>query len=352
MVSSVGNILVLPQGRSDASPLAGEAAVLDAARAAIAAARMHVGATAPNPPVGCAVLDAAGRLLAVGAHARAGTPHAEVVALEACRAAGVLDAADTLVVTLEPCAHHGRTPPCVDAILGTAVRRVVIGAVDPNPNVLGGGMARLKAAGVECRLLSDLGAEGQGLAGQCRALIAGFAMRNLHGRPFITVKQALDARGSMIPPRGRTTFTSDASLELAHRLRRQSDAILTGVGTILADRPQFTVRRVPDHPGRRRLLAILDRQGRTPPEYIAQASEHFEVLVFNDLDLALRDLAGRGVLNLLVEAGPTLTRVIGERGLWDHWLTLQTVDGDASDRVTWRAAASDMNHKETPCFPE
>ena len=334
------------------SPHAGGDAWLDAARAAITAARAHVGATAPNPPVGCAVIDAGGRVLAVGAHARAGTPHAEVVALEACRAAGVLDAADTLVVTLEPCAHHGRTPPCVDAILRAGVRRVIIGAVDPNPNVIGGGMDRLEAAGVQCRLLSDLGRDGQDLARQCRALIAGFETRNLRGRPFITVKQALDSRGSMIPPKGRTTFTSDTSLELAHRLRRQSDAILTGVGTVLADRPQFTVRRVADHPGRRRLLAIMDLEHRTPSDYIAAASEHFEVLVFDDLDLAMRDLASRGALNLLVEAGPTLTRLIGERGLWDHWLTIQTVDDGAPDRITWRAAASDMSDKEPPCFPE
>ncbi len=126
-----------------------------ALRLAIAAASRFRGATAPNPPVGCCLLDGAGRAVALGAHRRAGTAHAEAAAIAAAREAGTLDRIRTVVVTLEPCNHHGRTPPCTEAILATPAERVVIGAPDPNPQVAGGGARRLAGAGLAVTFAAD-----------------------------------------------------------------------------------------------------------------------------------------------------------------------------------------------------
>jgi diaminohydroxyphosphoribosylaminopyrimidine deaminase/5-amino-6-(5-phosphoribosylamino)uracil reductase len=301
------------------------AAIADAFRLALGCAEAFVGATAPNPPVGCAVLDATGQTLACGAHARAGQAHAEVAALDACRRAGTFGRIHTVVVTLEPCNHTGRTPPCVDAILASPARMVWFGVRDPNAEVLGGGAGRLSAAGLGVGVLEDLPhPEAADLAQMARRLVAPFRQWKQIGRPWLTVKQALDANGSMVPPPGRTTFTSQASLTLAHRLRRRADAIVTGAGCVLADDPAFTVRHVPDHFGKRRTLAILDRRGRVPTSYVTAAEERgFKVLIRGDLMDLLRELGAAGVMEALVEAGPTLLGAILEAGLWDERVVIR-----------------------------
>ncbi len=307
--------------------------IADAFGRAIAAAADYAGATAPNPPVGCVLLDAAGEVLAVEAHRRAGDLHAEARAIAACRASGSVKRIHTVVVTLEPCNHHGRTPPCTDAILSTPARHVWIAGRDPNPRVAGGGAVRLAAAGLSVGWLADLDhADAPRLAAEAERLIAPFVKWSTTGRPFVTVKQALDDTGSMIPPPGRKTFTSETSLTLAHRLRRRADAILTGAGTILADDPEFTVRRVPDHPDKRRLLAILDRRGRVPADYLAAAAQRgLRPLVFTDLDEALARLGAEGVHEVLVEAGPTLTAAVLAADLWDEHVVIAKGD---PDRIT------------------
>ncbi len=302
---------------------------------ALEAASRYRGATAPNPPVGAVALDSEGNVLAVGAHERAGLPHAEIRAIEACRAAGTLDQLHTLVVTLEPCNHTGRTGPCTEAILRTPVKRVLFGCEDPNPKVSGRGAARLYSAGLEVTHLNSP---------ECRELIAPFAKWITTGIPWVTVKVALNSKGSpaeglqaMVPESGHKTFTSPESLRLAHELRRRADAILTGSGTVLADAPEFTVRNVPDHPGKRRFLAVLDRRDRIPREWLLKAEERgFQVVSGLELEPILKRLGELGAHEVLVEAGPTLTRTILDSGLWDEEIRIEVQGEGQPDRVTRR----------------
>ena len=313
--------------------------VAAAFREALAAADAFAGATAPNPPVGCVALDADGAVLAAAAHQRAGDDHAEAAAISACRAMGRFERIDTLVVTLEPCNHHGRTPPCVEAILASPARSVWIGARDPNPAVAGGGAARLRRAGLEVTFIQSLDhPDAADLARRAARLIAPFATRSLLERPWLTLKQALTVDGGMIPPPGARTFTSERSLTLAHDLRRRADAIITGSGTILADAPLFTVRRVADPRHVPRRLAILDRRGRTPAAYLqATRKRGFEASVHHDIRTMLADLAAGGVLEALVECGPTLLQAFLAAGLWDeHVIFRQSPDPSHPDRVETR----------------
>ena len=340
----------LPQGVTPHSGPDMPAAIAHAFRAAVDEAARHVGATAPNPPVGCALLDAAGTILAVGGHHRAGTPHAEIQAISQCRERGLLDRAHTAVVTLEPCNHTGRTGPCSQALLATPVRDVWIGVRDPNPHVEGGGADHLRQHGRHVHVLHPTGPQAE-IQSMCRSLLAPFAHFMRTGQPWITVKQALDATGSMVPPAGRTTFTSAASLDLAHRLRRATDAVITAGGTIRADRPGLNVRRVADHPNRApRVLAICTRTGEVDEAYLQAArARGFAVQVCTDIN-ALPDMLGMaGVTWAMVEAGPRLLAEIEARGLWHDWLTI-TARPDATDRYSIRVRAGDA----TPLhlFPE
>lgn len=318
--------------------------IAEAFARAIAAAADYAGATSPNPPVGCVLLDAAGEILAVEAHRKAGELHAEARAIAACRAAGTIDHIHTVVVTLEPCNHHGRTPPCAEAILSTPAREVWIAETDPNPRVEGGGAAHLKSEGVSVRFLSGLDhPDATRLAGEAERLIAPFAKWVTTGRPFVTVKQALDEAGSMIPPKGQRTFTSETSLTLAHRMRRRADAILTGNATILADNPEFTVRRLPDHPGKSRILAILDRTGRVPADYLTEATRRgLRPMLFADIGDALTRLGAEGVHEVLVEAGPTITNAILTSDLWDEHVAIRKIGDGSPDHIT----VSQNNHKK------
>lgn len=326
--------------------------ILRAFARALDAARANEGATAPNPPVGCVLLDAAGRELAVGAHRRAGQAHAEAGAIALARAAGLADKIDSVVVTLEPCNHQGRTPPCAEAILSTGARQVWIACRDPNPQVKGGGAERLHAAGLDVHFLSDLRHPGAApLLSDAERLLAPFSKRSRTGLPFITIKQAISTSGLMLPAAGQKTFTSATSLELAHRLRRRADAILTGSGTVLADNPLFTVRHVPDHSDKQRMLVILDRRRRVSADYPDAARQRgFAVHLADDLDQAQDMIGAAGGMEVLVEAGPTLTAHMLETGLWDeHVLIEQAASADGTDRVTLRrnrAATSFLTGKE------
>ena len=309
-------------------------ALLVAMGQALAAADAWVGATAPNPPVGCVVLDRGGRTLAVAAHERAGAAHAEAKALAALRQAGELQDAHTLVLTLEPCAHQGRTPPCVDAILRSPIAEVLVGVIDPNPVVAGVGWGRLEREGRRVAFWTHAVAQAGALALACRQLIAPFATWIDTGRPWVTIKQAIDPTGSMIPPPGCKTFTSPSSLVVAHERRKWSDAIITGSGTVLADSPEFTVRRVRDHREKTRLLIVLDRRGRVPALYRTEAAARgFVVHTATDPHEAL-EIAGRaGALMALVEGGPGVTQAFLDQGLWDEHLVIQVRSNGGEDRI-------------------
>lgn len=307
---------------------------------ALDAAEMFRGATSPNPPVGCVVLDAAGNVLAVAAHEKAGQPHAEANAIAMCRKARTLAQAHTIVVTLEPCNHTGLTPPCCDAILNSPIRNVWIGAHDPNPNVKGGGISRLRQAGCMVGSIEAISPE---LHRRSEALLAPFKKKMLTGLPWVTVKQAIDENGSMIPPDGHKTFTSRASLLLAHYLRKRADAMLTGSGTILADNPLYTVRHVADHPGKIRDLMILDRRQRVPQAWLTRAEKRgFRPIVCSTILEALEIAAARGAIEVMVESGPSVTGAILEAGLWDeHYIIHKNGNGPGADWVETRFRQSE-----------
>ena len=189
--------------------------------------------TSPNPWVGCAIQTLAGEIFE-GATEPPGGPHAEVVAL---RSAGEAARGATLASTLEPCSHHGRTPPCVDAIVAAGVARVVVGIEDPDPHVRGEGIAQLRAAGIEV-------ATGA-CADEVRAQLAPYLKHRLTGKPYVVLKLAGTLDGRTAAPDGTSQWiTGDAARRDAHRLRAESDAVIVGAGTVRADDPSLTVRHV------------------------------------------------------------------------------------------------------------
>ena len=309
--------------------------LLQAFFAALNAAQEFEGATAPNPPVGCVILSRDGKVLAIAAHQKAGELHAEASAIEICRRNGTISDIHTLIVTLEPCNHHGRTPPCTGAILGTPAKEIWIGVADPNGHVKGGGAEALRKAGLGVHFWNELPAADD-LARRAKRLIAPFAKRVTTGLPWITVKQAITREGSMIPPPGAKTFTSSSSLDLAHALRKRADAILTGSGTVLADAPLLTVRRVSDFPGKGRKLVLMDRRHRIPRSYIEDAAARgFDVMLPNSLEETFQVLGNAGVNEVLVEAGPELTDAVLSSGHWDeHVLITQNASPDMPDIIT------------------
>ena len=285
-------------------------------------ARRWIGATSPNPPVGAAGLASGGGIIATAAHRRAGEAHAERALIEKCRASGQLGILHTLCVTLSPCNHHGLTPPCCDIIIESGIQRVVIGTMDPNPKAAAGAIERLRGAGIE--VITGVEEE------KCRQLIYAFAYSIETGRPWITVKRAFDENGSMIPPPGAKTFTSDSSLLLAHRLRKRADAILTGSGTILADNPDFTVRLVPDYPGKKRFLAVLDRRRRVPAAWLEAAhARGLEPAIYDSPQEAIGALAALGTREILVEAGPLVSGAMLKQNLWNLSVTIRKGEQDS-----------------------
>jgi len=218
---------------------------------ALRLARRGLWTTAPNPRVGC-VIAHGDEVVGRGWHERVGGPHAEVGALAE---AGVRARGATAYVTLEPCSHHGRTPPCADALIEAGVARVVIAAGDPHPKVNGGGIARLHQAGIECAL---------GLMeGPARELNCGFFSRVERGRPWVRVKLAGSLDGRSVGPDGCSQWiTGPAARADGHRWRARADLILSGIGTVLADDPQLTVR-LEQHTASP-AVAVLDSKSRLP----------------------------------------------------------------------------------------
>ncbi|MGZ3650575.1 MAG: bifunctional diaminohydroxyphosphoribosylaminopyrimidine deaminase/5-amino-6-(5-phosphoribosylamino)uracil reductase RibD [Bdellovibrionota bacterium] len=298
-----------------------------AMKMAINAAEQFVGATAPNPPVGAIALDRNGKVLLGAGHSAAGGPHAEAKVLELAQRLGKLKDIETLVVTLEPCNHQGKTPACTEAILKHKnIRRVVFGCKDPNRAVKGGGEERLRAGGLE--VISGV------LEEECFFLIRAFAKYIRTGRPYVTLKGAFTPEGSMIPPPGQKTFTGKESLLFAHELRKRSDAIWVGSGTVLADNPELTVRWVPDHQGKKRFLVLSDRRKRVEKEWLSKAekngfSPHFAPTLEEGLDF----LGKKGVLEVLVEAGPALRQAWLDSGLWDESVVIKQGSNGADDEV-------------------
>ncbi len=299
--------------------------------------------TDPNPRVGC-VLAKDGRIIGEGWHRRAGEPHAERLAIDA---AGTDARGATAYVTLEPCCHHGRTPPCTDALLAAGVSRVVVGMEDPNPLVHGRGLERMRAAGVE--VVTGM------LESACRALNPGFDKRMRLGLPFVRVKLAASLDGGTALANGESRWiTSQAARTDVQWLRARSSAILTGIGTLLADDPSLNVRLSPalipalepDEPVRQPLRVILDSRLRLPlnakmlplpgatlvatlsddPKRIAAVtSAGAEVWIGPqapagrvDLEALLRYLAEREINEVLIEAGPILAGAMVQRRLLDE----------------------------------
>jgi diaminohydroxyphosphoribosylaminopyrimidine deaminase/5-amino-6-(5-phosphoribosylamino)uracil reductase len=220
---------------------------------ALQLARSARGQTSPNPLVGAVVVKD-GAIVGMGAHLKAGEPHAEVHAL---RMAGERAKGGTLYVTLEPCSHHGRTPPCADAVVEAGIARVVVAVLDPNPLVAGGGVARLRAAGVEV----TVGV----LEEEARRLNEVFFHFITSGKPFVTVKTAGTLDGKIATQTGHSRWITGAEArEQVHQLRRQNDAILVGVNTVIADDPALTARQNGIETGRQPVRVILDSHLRIP----------------------------------------------------------------------------------------
>jgi diaminohydroxyphosphoribosylaminopyrimidine deaminase / 5-amino-6-(5-phosphoribosylamino)uracil reductase len=254
------------------------------------------GGTAPNPVVG-AVLVRDGAVVGEGWHERAGGPHAEIAALEA---AGEDARGATLYVSLEPCAHHGRTPPCADALIAAGVTRVVAAVGDPNPKTNGAGFERLRAAGVEVEV------PGGELEWRARVQNEAFRVWAAEGRPFVIYKAAVTLDGRVTVP-GSRWVSGEESRRRVHELRAAVDAVAVGMGTVRADDPQLTARGVDAHRQPRRLAF-----GRGP---LPEGSELD--LVSGPLEEELGRLAEEGVQSLLLEGGPTLATSFLGAGLVD-----------------------------------
>jgi diaminohydroxyphosphoribosylaminopyrimidine deaminase/5-amino-6-(5-phosphoribosylamino)uracil reductase len=294
-------------------------------------AEKYRGATAPNPCVGALALDpTSGKVLSLQAHQKAGNPHAEALVIaDLENLQDGLTQAKVLLVSLEPCSHRGRTGPCTQAIIKAhqefgAFEKVFFLCRDQNSKVSGLGMQILKQAGIDVHCVEEENPELQ-IVKRGRALLRPFFHFVKTGKPWVTLKTAINTSGTLIPAQGQKTFTSEASLELSHRLRKRADAILTGSGTVLADAPLLTVRLVQDHPDKQRWLVILDRKKRVSEAYLQQArGRGFKVLLQDELERSLDFLGAQGCLEVLVEAGPTLTRVFLEKQLWDEQILIRS----------------------------
>ncbi len=290
-------------------------------RLALSLAERGRGHVEPNPMVG-AVLVRDGQCVGQGFHPRFGEPHAEVFAL---REAGERARGATLYVTLEPCSHFGKTPPCSRAVIDAGVSRVVAALADPFPRVAGGGLAELRAAGVGVSV------------GECEAearrLNAPYLMLVTEGRPWVIAKWAMTLDGKMATHTGESKWISgEASRRRVHELRGRVDAIITGSGTVLADDPLLTARP----PGPRvAARVVLDRRGRLPltSRLVATAQETpvivvsdaprdappgCEALTAPDLPALLAELGRRRMTNVMLEAGPALLAAFLGAGLIDE----------------------------------
>ncbi|HEY5278175.1 MAG TPA: bifunctional diaminohydroxyphosphoribosylaminopyrimidine deaminase/5-amino-6-(5-phosphoribosylamino)uracil reductase RibD [Pseudolabrys sp.] len=320
-------------------------------RLALDLGRRGLGRTAPNPAVG-AVIVKDGVILGRGWTQDGGRPHAEV---EAIKRAGRAARGATLYVTLEPCSHQGQTPPCADAVIKAGIARVVSPMEDPNPEVAGQGHARLR----EKKIAVDIGL----LADEARHVHAGHIARVTQSRPHVLIKLAVSADGKAgLAGRKPTPITGDEARARVFQMRAQNDAILVGIGTVLADNPQLTCR-LPGMLARSPVRVVLDAQLRTPlslsvistvrefPTWVfcsAKASEMAAdilqqkgVRVFRvaetdgrlDLDAVLKTLNGEGITRLMVEGGPTIVASFVAAGLADEVALLHGAKAIGADGI-------------------
>lgn len=315
-------------------------------RAALALARRGRGSTWPNPAVGCVIVKD-GRVVGRAVTAPGGRPHAEPAALEM---AGAARQGATVYVTLEPCCHWGRTPPCTDALTKAGVARVVIATRDPDPRVDGEGVARLRAAGITV----DEGV----LRDEADEVVAGFRARVRLGRPLITLKLASTLDGRIATRSGESRWiTGEAARKMAHALRGRHDAVMVGVGTVLADDPELTcrlsgyrstpmVRVVADSHLRTPLTATLVATAAAAPTWmlIREGTDRDRRHAFADLGIRLIEVAGAemgvdpaGALRALADAG--LTRVLVEGGAQ---LAASLLRADLVDCIAWFHAPAVM----------
>jgi diaminohydroxyphosphoribosylaminopyrimidine deaminase/5-amino-6-(5-phosphoribosylamino)uracil reductase len=255
--------------------------------------------TSPNPWVGCVVVTADGHGFD-GATGAPGEPHAEIQSLAAAgdRARGA-----TLYTTLEPCAHHGRTPPCTAAIIAAGVARVVVGTIDPDPNVAGRGIDQLRRAGITV----DVGVA----EADVHAQLLPYLTHRRTGRPFVVLKLAASVDGGIAAPDGSSRWiTSQAARNVVHGLRAESDAVCVGAGTVRADDPELTVRHID---GADPLRVVL---GTVPADAKVQPCLEWS----GDLGDLLDHLGGRGVVQLLVEGGATVAASFHREGLVDRYV--------------------------------
>ena len=322
---------------SDLPPTAGDAAT-EPMREALALAAKAIGVSDPNPRVGCVIVGADGSVLGRGSTQEAGGPHAEIVALRDAAARGADVRGATVHVTLEPCSHHGRTPPCADALIAAGVGRVVIAMRDPNPLVSGQGAARIEAAGIAVEW-------GPG-ADEARELNIGFVSRMTRGRPWLRLKVAISLDGRTALADGTSQWiTGEAARADGHAWRKRAGAVLTGVGTVREDDPRLDVRlvatkhqplrvvvdsrletpadaRVVAPPGQVLLYAAIDDAERRG----ALEARGVEIAIAPspsgkvDLAAMLADLGRRGINELHVEAGEKLNASLLGAGLVDELL--------------------------------
>ncbi|HEX5454769.1 MAG TPA: bifunctional diaminohydroxyphosphoribosylaminopyrimidine deaminase/5-amino-6-(5-phosphoribosylamino)uracil reductase RibD [Stellaceae bacterium] len=340
-----------------------------AMRAALALARRGIGIVWPNPAVGCVIVRD-GRVVGRGWTQPSGRPHAET---EALRRAGEAARGATAYVTLEPCCHWGRTPPCADALIAAGIGRVVVAVEDPDPRVAGGGIARLRAAGIAVE--AGLGAE------EAAEINAGFFQRVRLGRPLVTLKLATSLDGRIATAAGESRWiTGPAARARAHLLRATHDAVLVGTGTALADDPQLTCR-LPGLAGHSPVRVVLDRHLRLPagarlfaetraaPTWVvtlpdadpnrreALRAAGVEIVTAApdaagaiDLPDALGQLGRRGLTRLLVEGGGRLAASLLQAGLVDRLIWLHAPLLVGGDGVPAIAALPPGPLADRPCF--
>jgi diaminohydroxyphosphoribosylaminopyrimidine deaminase/5-amino-6-(5-phosphoribosylamino)uracil reductase len=293
--------------------------------------------TTPNPRVGCVLVNN-GQIIGQGAHLKAGEPHAEIMALRDAEAKfpNLIQGADAYV-TLEPCSHFGKTPPCADALIKAGVKRVVAAMKDPNPQVAGNGLARLAAAGIKT--------EHALMEAQAQELNAGFISRMTKNRPFVRVKIAASLDGKTALANGESKWiTGETARQDVQHWRARSCAILTGIGTVLADDPQMNVRHIPN--ARQPLRVVVDSQLRISPTakilaggntliaFVSDPDKKVEALnkagaallnIHSDNDQVclkqlLNHLAERGINEVMAEAGQTLNGALLALNLVDEFV--------------------------------
>lgn len=290
---------------------------------ALRLARRQAGQTHPNPNVG-AILVKNNQIIAQGVTASGGRPHAETIAIND---AGANAEGATLYVTLEPCSHHGKTLPCVDAIIKAGINRVVIACRDKNPIVSGNGIAALKNAGIE--VIENICQK------EALEVNRGFFSVMEKKRPYIALKIATSLDGKITSPEGQW-LTRELAREFGHLLRSQHDAILTGIGTVLADDPLLTCR-LAGLENRSPIRIVLDRKGRIPTGSKLMQDGHGLWVMGHGLPEAIAEITKRGITSILVEAGEKLTTAFLESKLVDrvYWFRAPITIGEGGLSVEY-----------------